>query len=64
VEVSAMENRFKIDQLEDRIAPFSYSFFIPKVHINYTYSIGGFTITAVSSAGGTSISLSGSFGGF
>jgi hypothetical protein len=60
VEVSAMENRFKIDQLEDRIAPFSFSYFIPKVHINYHYSLFGFTINAVSSAGGTTISLSGS----
>jgi len=55
-----MENRFKIDQLEDRIAPFSFSYFIPKVHINYHYSLFGFTINAVSSAGGTTISLSGS----
>jgi hypothetical protein len=46
--------------LEDRIAPFSFSYFIPKVHINYSYSLFGFSISAVSSAGGTTISLSGS----
>ncbi len=53
-----MENRFKIDQLEDRIAPFSYSYFIPKIHINYSYSLFGYSLSAVSSAGGTTISLS------
>ena len=54
-----MENRFKIDQLEDRIAPFSYSYFIPHIHVNYHFSMFGFTINAVSSAAGTTISLSG-----
>jgi hypothetical protein len=58
VEVFAMENRFKIDQLEDRIAPFSYSYFIPKVHLNYHYSFFGYTFNAVSSSGGTTITLS------
>ncbi len=53
-----MENRFKIDQLEDRIAPFSYSYFIPKVHLNYHYSFFGYTFNAVSSSGGTTITLS------
>lgn len=53
-----MENRFRIDQLEERIAPFSYSYFIPKVHLNYHHTFFGFTINAVSSAGGTTISIS------
>jgi hypothetical protein len=50
-----MENRFRIDKLEDRIAPASY--FIPGIHFNFHFSFHGYTISAVSSSGGTTISL-------